>query len=92
MASMRIAGNNQVDNIMFDSFEGLPDIEDLESHKKMEDNFVKATQEIKFSSKNEFEVKDCVVCMEAFKEGEKLLQIPSCRHFFHKECILGWLR
>ena len=40
---------------------------------------------------NEFNLSDCVICMETFKNGENVRQIPSCRHIFHPDCIMKWL-
>ncbi|KAJ8764951.1 hypothetical protein K2173_010416 [Erythroxylum novogranatense] len=34
----------------------------------------------------------CCVCLGDFEMKEELLQIPSCKHVFHIECIHHWLR
>ena len=33
----------------------------------------------------------CSVCKEDYQEGERLKQLP-CKHTFHKECVVQWLR
>eukprot|EP00931_Biecheleriopsis_adriatica_P021957 TRINITY_DN14220_c0_g1_i1.p1 TRINITY_DN14220_c0_g1~~TRINITY_DN14220_c0_g1_i1.p1 ORF type:complete len:173 (-),score=25.24 TRINITY_DN14220_c0_g1_i1:104-622(-) len=33
----------------------------------------------------------CPVCLEPFKEGERLLQLPSCGHLFHRNCLEPWM-
>lgn len=33
---------------------------------------------------------ECAVCLEAFRTGDKLRELP-CRHAFHQECIDDWL-
>ncbi|KAL8234967.1 hypothetical protein R6Q59_021067 [Mikania micrantha] len=33
---------------------------------------------------------ECVVCLEKFKDGEKLGRLP-CAHRFHSVCLLPWL-
>jgi len=33
----------------------------------------------------------CLVCMEDLVEGEPCAKLP-CGHFFHRECVVGWLR
>ena len=35
--------------------------------------------------------KECVVCMETFKEDDKVTALPCDeRHYFHSGCILSW--
>lgn len=33
---------------------------------------------------------DCVICLDEFREGEDLLELP-CKHLFHKGCVSKWL-
>ena len=33
---------------------------------------------------------ECVICMEEFKNGDRVLKIPTCKHFFHYECGKKW--
>ncbi|KAK1308168.1 E3 ubiquitin-protein ligase RING1-like [Acorus calamus] len=33
----------------------------------------------------------CAVCLEGFGKGESVSRLP-CRHVYHSECILKWLR
>lgn len=40
---------------------------------------------------DEFEAKECVVCMEPFVEGERLRKLSTCRHMFHDKCLMQWL-
>jgi hypothetical protein len=35
---------------------------------------------------------DCAVCLADFRDGERLRQLPSCRHAFHIDCIDAWLQ
>ena len=35
--------------------------------------------------------KNCVICLEDFKNGDKAIFLP-CIHLFHKDCILNWLK
>lgn len=34
---------------------------------------------------------DCAVCKDDIEHGTAVLQIPSCQHFFHEECLLRWI-
>jgi len=34
--------------------------------------------------------RDCSVCYNSFKKGEKIRKLP-CKHIFHDECIKPWL-
>jgi len=51
---------------------------------------IEAMEEIFFDPNNEFNTKECVVCIDDFQAGQDLLRIPSCRHFFHKKCCREW--
>ena len=44
--------------------------------------------EIKFS--NELNNCECTICLEDFKENEKLYKL-TCNHYYHKGCIDSWL-
>ena len=33
----------------------------------------------------------CPVCKDEFKEGAEIMETP-CKHWFHKECLLPWLK
>lgn len=37
------------------------------------------------------EKKNCVICLEDFKNGDKATVLP-CLHLFHKNCIQNWLK
>ena len=43
------------------------------------------------SQKDEFNIKECTICLEEFKNGDKITRIPLCNHFFHPDCIKKWL-
>jgi hypothetical protein len=33
----------------------------------------------------------CAICLDSFIDGEQINQTSECPHFFHKDCLLGWL-
>ena len=42
-------------------------------------------------NKLEEDKKNCVICMEDFKNGDKSTNLP-CLHMFHTNCIQSWLK
>ena len=53
------------------------------------------SQEIKLLKVIEFkECKACActICLQNFMDGENLITLPQCEHFFHKDCIEKWLK
>lgn len=33
----------------------------------------------------------CAICMSGFEPGERVKELPRCRHVFHGDCITQWL-
>ena len=44
-----------------------------------------------FNSNLNYELKNCTICLENFKEGDILKRL-GCLHIFHKDCIVPWLK
>ena len=42
-------------------------------------------------SKLDSEKKNCVICLEDFKNGDKACVLP-CVHIFHTNCVKEWLK
>ena len=38
----------------------------------------------------EHEKEVCSICLSAFEEQEKILELPGCKHLFHNDCVLKW--
>ena len=36
--------------------------------------------------------KECMVCRDDMEIGCEIIELPSCSHCFHKECIIRWLQ
>ena len=59
-----------------------------------DDNFI--NQLNKITAEDKHESLTCSICLENFKKGEKIIQLP-CNHFFHTdhescEGIIPWLK
>lgn len=37
------------------------------------------------------EQNNCIICLDEYKESEKVYEIKKCKHSFHKYCINKWL-
>ncbi|KAL3077981.1 hypothetical protein niasHS_012923 [Heterodera schachtii] len=35
---------------------------------------------------------ECAICLDSYKEGQMIRQIPPCQHNFHSECIDFWVK
>ena len=47
--------------------------------------------QIEDASKLDPEKRNCIICLEDFKNGDKAIILP-CIHIFHNECIKNWLK
>lgn len=60
----------------------------------MKQELIACLDHIKFDKKtkseDEYDIKECVICIDEFTEGNKILRIPTCKHFFHYECGKKW--
>ncbi|KAK8687318.1 hypothetical protein V6N13_086143 [Hibiscus sabdariffa] len=37
------------------------------------------------------ETDKCAICLEEYVHGERVRELPRCKHMFHKKCIEEWL-
>ena len=54
--------------------------------------FLSAIEDARFNEDNEFQILECVICLESFKNGQRIKRIPTCKHFFHPECSDKWFK
>ena len=47
----------------------------------------------RFNPEEHSETVECIICMEDYKGEDETIALPcDSRHFFHAECITGWLK
>ena len=44
----------------------------------------------KFGEEKTFDINSCVICLENFRNGQEVLEIPTCLHCFHHDCCEQW--
>ena len=71
------------------------DIIDKKSNNEESKDSVPNSQEEETDSETEtLDVKDrdcCSICSDDFENNSIITKLPTCRHFFHKNCIKRWL-
>ena len=61
-----------------------------EQIKKSIKSFVKSNTKIISYKESINGQKECIICLEDFKQNENI-RILQCMHYFHKKCIDNWL-
>ena len=65
------------------------------THLSLLESYSKLIPVIKYKKNSkaidEFNIPECTICMDPFVSGAKIRKIPSCKHFFHDECLMKWL-
>ncbi|GMJ01968.1 hypothetical protein HRI_003866000 [Hibiscus trionum] len=67
-------------------------------HRGLEESVIRLIPIFQFKKNNGDDYGDggslceCAVCLNEFREDEKLRRIPNCRHVFHIDCIDVWLQ
>ena len=42
-------------------------------------------------STHRWNLSSCIICLGDFADGENVTALPSCGHYFHRECVAQWL-
>ncbi|GLJ17048.1 hypothetical protein SUGI_0294960 [Cryptomeria japonica] len=64
------------------------------THQEKDDRKKNLSDDDKTESNDEFFISgdlECCVCLEQFKDGERCVLMPKCRHCFHLDCAGAWL-
>lgn len=56
--------------------------------------FIEQLEELHYTTNTKVlkfaEISDCVICIDPFLDHQKILRIPTCKHFFHPDCLKKW--
>ena len=86
MNNMMNQGFNMMDNNMMNDFDdNLNNGVDINLLNSLESTVLKDVSHL------EEDKKQCVICMEDFKDGDEVIYVP-CLHVFHKDCLLEWFK
>ena len=61
----------------------------LEKERKVKE-IIGLLRKKKFGEDKAYDINSCVICMENFREGQQVLEIPICNHCFHHDCCEQW--
>ena len=86
--------NNPFFNSMINNQSNLEDFVDnlnQPPQHPVSDQIINELPEITIDSvdKLDGDKKECIICLNSFKQGDKALILP-CIHIFHKDCIKNW--
>merc|ERR1712226_718190 len=54
--------------------------------------FVSLVNEEKLEEMESEDCLRCPICVEDFKVNDEVLELPSCKHSYHPECCIDWLK
>ena len=81
--------NYYFNNMTFNVFDNNQEMPQNGVEPSLLRNF--SPSKLKDVSNLEDDKKNCIICMEDFKNGDEVIYIP-CLHVFHKNCILEWFK
>lgn len=68
----------------------------IQEHAKKCEQYEKLIYKLKYKKGNksvdEFGLTECVICMDEFTNNQVIRKIPICKHIFHDECIMRWIK
>ncbi|CBI26636.3 unnamed protein product, partial [Vitis vinifera] len=69
------------------------DFYNISGAKGLPHNFIEKLPKSNFCHSNAemYNEISCTICLQDFKDGEMTRGLPSCRHYFHMECVDQWL-
>lgn len=88
MTLLSIVNLNQ-DDFLVDVYDEVQTESLQDCTLKRDGNVEYSGDEEKYNEKEEF---DCVICKENIMKGEKVINLPECKHTFHFECLNEWIK
>ena len=87
-------GNLRRNQEVGNSYEELLRLEEMMGSvsKGMKEEDLKTVDSIKFSNINSENCTNCTVCITDFEKDDDVVVFNVCKHVYHKECILNWLK
>ena len=53
--------------------------------------FINSIENITFDNgAMQYDIRDCIICMESLENGTDVNRVPTCKHIFHPECLRKW--
>ena len=84
--------NNMMNNMFMNNMMNMNDINNNISNG-VDPNIIDSLEVSKMNDVSHLndEKKQCLICLEDFKNGDEVIYLP-CLHVFHKDCLLEWFR
>ncbi|XP_072965784.1 E3 ubiquitin ligase BIG BROTHER-related-like isoform X1 [Typha angustifolia] len=85
--------NIEPDNMTYEQLQSLGEEIGTES-RGLSDEIISYLHTSKYNpdfSSGEENHEECVICLSAFRKGEKLINLP-CEHYYHAACITRWFK
>jgi len=63
-----------------------------EQEEENANEFLAALEDVVMDSKSgqQFEIADCVICLDPMIDGQMMQRVPTCKHMFHPGCLKEW--
>ena len=64
-----------------------------EEQEKLVIKYGEIIPEVKFDPvKDLYGTTECIICMDSFSKGQIVRRLNTCKHVFHPECLMTWLK
>eukprot|EP00927_Polykrikos_kofoidii_P047052 TRINITY_DN41147_c0_g1_i1.p1 TRINITY_DN41147_c0_g1~~TRINITY_DN41147_c0_g1_i1.p1 ORF type:complete len:589 (-),score=68.69 TRINITY_DN41147_c0_g1_i1:20-1786(-) len=85
----RLSVDNGVENASLTAgFQRLRQLSAVIAGERLADRDIESLPKVRFE---QAEMKSCAICLEDYQQGVLLTRLP-CGHFFHVDCLAGWMQ